>query len=307
MRGYLLSERYAQGRGGGVPSQRGDLGRIGGAYGMALVAAGVSVWLTPGLDLLWRAALADVVATGVIYVFSVAWKNTSTYDAYWSVAPLALVALWAAWPGAVDPLVAACVLVGVGAWGLRLTGSWARGWPGLHHEDWRYVDFRERYPRPIFELVNLFGLHGFPTVQVFLGLLPAYALLRHADGPEWIALFGLAGMLGATLVEELADRRLHRFLRDRTDPDEILADGLWAWSRHPNYFGEICFWWALWLPVPWLAPTWWWTGVGAVAITLMFVFVSLPLIERRALSKRPHYAEHIARTSAIVPWPPRRS
>ena len=285
-----------------------DMAHIVFAYVIALAAAAGAWIATPELELLWRTALADGVATLAIYGFSLVWRNTSFYDAYWSVAPMVIAPFWALAPGAegVDPVLKLAVVRGTWAWGARLTWNWTRHWQGLSHEDWRYVDFRNKLPRPVFELVNLFGLHGFPTVQVFLGLLPAWALLRHpVEGAVLPALLGLGVMLIATAIEAVADIQLHAFLARRTSPDEYLAEGLWRFSRHPNYFGEILFWWGLWLPVPLLLPGLWWTGVGALAITVMFVGVSLPLIEKRALAKRPHYAAHIARTSAIVPWPPK--
>ncbi len=284
------------------------LALVAASYLVAHAAGGVAFALSPELDLLWRTFLADAVGTVVIYAFSVAFRNTSFYDAYWSVVPMSIVVLWAMLPGAeqVDMVAKIAVIAGVWAWGARLTWNWTRHWQGLDHEDWRYADFRSRFPRPVFEFINLFGLHGFPTVQVFLGMLPAWALLRHpVEGALLPVSLGLGVMVLATAIEHVSDVQLHAFLARRTDQSEYLTDGLWAYSRHPNYFGEILFWWGLYLPVPLLLPELWWTGVGALAITIMFFGVSVPLIERRALRKRPHYAEHIARSSMILPWFPR--
>ena len=91
------------------------------------------------------------------------------------------------------------------------------------------------------------------------------------------------------------------------DPNRILDTGLWAYSRHPNYFGEITFWWGLCIFAYAAAPEAWWAYIGAAAITVMFWFISVPLIETRMLKKRPHYREHQKRISKIIPWFPRRS
>ena len=87
-------------------------------------------------------------------------------------------------------------------------------------------------------------------------------------------------------------------------PGEFLRSGLWAWCRHPNYLGGILFWWGL-LAFSLAAGVFsWWTAVGAIAITVMFRVVSLPMIERRMIERRPAYAEHARQTSALLPRPP---
>ncbi len=80
---------------------------------------------------------------------------------------------------------------------------------------------------------------------------------------------------------------------------------MWAWSRHPNYLGEMGFWWGLYLFGLAANPDWWWTIVGPLAITLMFRFVSLPMIETRMRERRPGYADFAARSSLVLPRPPR--
>ena len=88
--------------------------------------------------------------------------------------------------------------------------------------------------------------------------------------------------------------------------DGSLATGLWAYSRHPNYFGEALFWWSLWAFAVAAGAAPWWSVVGAVAITAMLFFVSVPLLDERMRASRPDYAERVARVSALVPWFPRR-
>ena len=83
-----------------------------------------------------------------------------------------------------------------------------------------------------------------------------------------------------------------RFRSAGPAPGEFLKTGVWSWSRHPNYLGEMGFWWGLWLFGVAAAPAFWWTVVGPLGITLMFVFVSLPMIETRMKERRPAYAEY---------------
>ncbi len=111
---------------------------------------------------------------------------------------------------------------------------------------------------------------------------------------------------GAIALEATADAQLHAFLRARGDPAAILDRGLWARSRHPNYLGEILFWWGLFLFGVSAAPRWAWTAVGPLAITALFLLVSVPWMDRRMLARHPAYAERLRTTPALIPWPRRR-
>ena len=239
----------------------------------------------------------DVVATLVVFAGSVAFRNASVYDAYWSVAPIAIAAYWFVPPlaaGQANPWRVALVAGLVGWWGVRLTYNWARGWTGLDHEDWRYVDLRQK-TGAFWPFTNLLGIHLFPTVQVFLGLLPVHAVANSTAplGP-WDAL-ALVVTAAAIATEQAADRQLHDFRRERaTTGKTVLDTGLWAWSRHPNYLGEMGFWWGLWLFAV-AGGGEWWRVLGAVAITVMFVFVSVPMIEKRHRERRPDYETKAAR------------
>ena len=273
------------------------------AYAVALATAIVVGHASAAERPLWIAAWGDAAATLVIFAFSFGFRNSSFYDPYWSLAPIAIAVYWIASAEsiAVDPTRQTLVLVLVCWWGVRLTWNWIRGWGGLAHEDWRYVQLREQ-TGAAYWLVSLAGLHVMPTVLVFLGLLPLYAALSVGERP-WGLLDALAVLVtgGAVLLEQTADRQLLRFRRGDPDPRSILDSGLWAHSRHPNYLGEIGFWWGLYLFGLSARPGWWWTGIGALAITLLFRVASLPLIETRMLERRPGYAEHQKRVPLLLP------
>lgn len=248
--------------------------------------------------------LGYLVSALVIYVWSTVVDNGSMFDAWWSVLP-AFAAVWLAAQhvDGVPTLRLALVLVVVWVWAVRLTSNWARDWPGLGHEDWRYVEMYERGPK---RLISLGGVHLFPASVVFLGslsMVPALVWGTRSIGVlDVIATF--LG-LGAALLEFVADEQMRRFRRSGPS-GRVMDRGLWSWSRHPNYFGELCFWWALWLFAPAAAPGWWWTVVGPLAMTAMFLFASIPMLDRRSLERRPEFVAYAARTSALVPRPPRR-
>ena len=268
-----------------------------------------SVAETWGWHPLAVALVADVGATGVVFLFSFAYQNSSFYDPYWSVAPPAIALYFSLRPASegIDGLRVLLVFALVLAWAVRLTWNWARGWQGLGHEDWRYLRLQEQSGRAYW-LVSFFGIHLMPTLWVFLGCLSLVPALAPGTRPLGV-LDAVAALVtaGSIWIEKRADDELLHFRRGGHGPHAILETGLWAWSRHPNYFGEMGFWWGLWLFGLAADPAWWWTIVGPISITLMFRFVSLPMVETRMLERRPDYAAHTQTTSLVIPWPPRRS
>jgi steroid 5-alpha reductase family enzyme len=277
------------------------------AYLAALVAALLAGIAVGDRHPIAVALAADVAATLVIFAFSFAFGNSSFYDAYWSVAP-PLVALWfVVAPGSQGvPERQILALACVALWAVRLTWNWARGWSGLDHEDWRYVDLRAKSGRAYW-LVSFAGLHSMPTLIVFLGLLPLWPAL--AAGPRplgWLDAVAAAVTLAGVGFELIADNQLRRFRLSNPPPGATLESGLWAWSRHPNYLGEILFWLGLALFSFAAAGFVWWAWLGFVAITAMFLGTSIPLKETRMLASRPTYAERQRRVSLLIPLPPRR-
>ena len=247
--------------------------------------------------------LGTLVATIVVFAISLAVDNSSIYDPYWSLQPVAIAGyyLWVG-RGALDArllVVTALVLV----YALRLTSNFYRDWPGLTKEDFRYRSFRERYGRGYWP-VSFLGIHLFPTVMVYLGCLPLYAVWRPGGaGFGWLDGLGLAVTAGAIALAFVADEQLRRFRERPGRRGELICSGLWRWSRHPNYLGEVLTWWGLWLFALAAGAGWWWTAAGATAITIMFVFASVPMMERRLLSERAGYAEYRVKTPMLVPWP----
>lgn len=277
------------------------------AYVAAVAVA--AAWLAwgPATGRLWLDSLvADVLATLVVFAFSRSFGNSSFYDAYWSVVPPLLTLYWWGVSGTARLrcwLVAALVLV----WAVRLTANWVRGFPGLHHEDWRYGMFRERAGRWEF-VVDLVAIHLIPTLQVFAGMLPVYVCVTHRGADVgWLTAVAFGLGLGAVALEAIADAQLHRFARTR-QPGEALQRGLWGWSRHPNYFGEFGFWFALALFGVAASPRdAWWLFAGALAMLAMFLGASIPMMEQRSLDRRPEYQAVLDRVSRFVPRPPRRA
>lgn len=291
-----------------TPSRWSGFALVGFAYVIAHVVAQAVIQATAGWHPMASVALADVAATIAVFVFSRAFDNSSFYDAYWSVAP-ASIAIWLALgPGSANGLTLrqGVVLFLVLLYAVRLTFNWARGWGGLKHEDWRYVDLRKKTGK-LYWVVSLLGLHLMPTVMVFLALIPLHgALVTNPVGFGALDVAAAVVTLGAIVIEGLADEQLRAFRMKKREDGEICTVGLWGWSRHPNYFGEISFWAGLWLfGVAAGAP--WWAAIGVVAMIGLFAGASIPMAEKRSLTRRPHYAEHQRRVSMLIPWLPKKS
>ena len=253
---------------------------------------------------------ADVVATTVIFVFSLLWRNSSWYDAYWSVAPPAIAGwfLYLAIASDADAsmLRQLLVTVVVWLWAVRLTANWAWGWTGMDHEDWRYVDLQEK-AGVLWWPLSFAGIHLFPTLCVFAGciaLYPALALPAR-DANPLDALAFVVGV-GATWLQLRADADLHRFRAERASRAEVLTTGIWAWCRHPNYLGEILFWVSLFLfGVAAAGGVYPWSWLGPLVMIALFLIVSIPMIEKKLVADKPAYEAYRTTTSMILPRPPR--
>ncbi len=248
--------------------------------------------------------LADLAATIAVFLFSVATRNSSMYDPYWSVAPVLIALFWLSRPGSNGLANARHILIFalLCLWALRLTANWASRWRGLADEDWRYRDIQKQTGM-MYWPVSFVGIHLMPTILVFLGCLALWPVL--SNRPTQITwLDGVAALvtLAAVTIEATADLQMGWFRRDPARAGQAMPPGLWSLSRHPNYFGEVLFWWGLYLFVLADQPSYWWAIVGPVAMLLLFLGISIPIMERHLLARRPAYAEYQRRVSPFFPW-----
>ncbi len=271
------------------------------AYATALLAASVTVVALPDYDPLWQAAAADVAATLVIFAFARVHDNSSFYDAYWSVAPPLLLGFWWWVYGGFDIRVAVAAVL-VWLWAIRLTHNWARGWQGLSHIDWRYVDLKASTGR-WYSLVDLFGIQLMPTVLVFIGCLPLWLMLRGAAAPfGWLDLVWILVGYAALWLEYRADNVLRAFRLDPRNRGQVLRHDVWGWCRHPNYVGELGFWLALGL-AGFTATGEWLNGLGFLVMLVLFLGISIPMIDKRQLANKPDYAAYQRDVPGLLPKP----
>lgn len=259
------------------------------------VIVGLAVYRKLPYDWWLNLLLADVASTVFTFAFSVLLGNASVYDPYWSVQPIVILVSFAV--GRELTVVRLLLLVSVLLWGIRLTVNWAYTFGDLTHQDWRYTMLKEK-TGAFYPFVNFVGIHLVPTLIVYGCTLPAvYAFLHEgAWNAGSIAFFCLS--VGAAGMQGVADYQMHRYRKHRTGA--FIRDGLWKYSRHPNYLGEILMWWGIAGSVLSVFPQAWYLAFGALANTVLFLTVSIPMADGRQ-SRKPGYADYQKQTHMLLP------
>lgn len=262
-----------------------------------ILATVVGVIVYRALDLEWWLSLliADALATVATFIFSLIFKNASVYDPYWSVQPPVILVAFAV--GRELTLLGVLLLVVVFFWAIRLTANWAYTFSNLNHQDWRYTMLKEKtgifYP-----VINFVGIHMVPTLVVYGCILPAVYAVREGLTANVPAIICLCISLGAAIMQGVADIQMHKYRRNRDGA--FIRRGLWKYSRHPNYLGEILMWWGVGLSVASAAPNAWYLAAGAVANTVLFLAVSIPMADGRQ-SLKEGFAEYKKQTRMLLP------
>jgi steroid 5-alpha reductase family enzyme len=197
----------------------------------------------------------------------------------------------------------ACILVSV--WGLRL--AWHiharhRGKP----EDFRYMAWRRGWGKWFYarSYAQVYLLQG---ALLFLVALPVLMINRKPGSAlDLLCGVGVGAWIFGFLFESVADAQLARFARDSDNRGKILQTGLWRYTRHPNYFGEVVQWWGIWLMAIGI-PGGWFGIVGPLTITVLILKVSgIPMLEKK-MAQNPDSAEYRRKTSVFLPWFPKHN
>lgn len=252
---------------------------------------------------LWLAALPAIAGLAfAAWAVATARRNAGLVDVFWSLFLLLAAGVFAfrAEPGLRGWLTLALVA----AWALRLSAYLAaRNWNAA--EDRRYRAIRARH-EPGFAWKSLYLVFGLQAVLAWLISAPLAAAIAGA-GPltalDWVgaalAAFGIA-------YESVADLQLSRFKADPAQAGRVMDRGLWRYSRHPNYFGEFCVWWGLYLVAAGAGG--WWTLFSPLLMTVLLLRVSgVTLLEQDIGERRPAYRDYIRRTRAFFPGPLRET
>jgi steroid 5-alpha reductase family enzyme len=250
----------------------------------------------------YAAGLAASLGMAVgAWLLSIPMRNVSIVDSLWSLSfvLMTLVYILLA-PAAGDRALLTLFLVGV--WAVRLSAYITqRNWG--KPEDRRYQAIR-RENEPGFWLKSLYVAFGLQAILAWIISLPLLTAVVTPTPIGWLDYTAVALWLIGLVFEAVADAQLAAFKTRPESQGRVMDRGLWRYSRHPNYFGEACIWWGLWLLAA--ASGAWWTIISPLLMTLLLLRVSgVTLLERDIVDRRPGYREYAARTNVFVPGPPR--
>ncbi|MBR5439471.1 MAG: DUF1295 domain-containing protein [Clostridia bacterium] len=259
--------------------------------GVVAVLAYNALPFKPYLKLL----IADVLATIVVFVFSVAVNNSSVYDPYWSVQPFVIGLLFGIKYG--FNLYSLILFIAVTIWAVRLTINWMFEFKNLTYQDWRYIHLKNTTGK-FYGIINFVGIHLVPTLVVYACTLPLVYSIINKPTLNYFSLIFIAVCIFAVTLQLVADTQMREYRK--TKPTVFIRVGLWKYSRHPNYLGEILMWWGVALATVISMPSMWQLILGAILNTLLFLFVSIPLQDSRQ-AKKPGFSEYKKQTHALLP------
>lgn len=254
-------------------------------------------------EILWVNAAAVAGLMLALWCLSLILRDASIVDPVWGLGfvIIAWITFAAAGPDARDWLPPVLCTV----WGLRLSLflAWRNHGQG---EDARYASMRDRHGQR-FPLVSLFSVFGLQGAVMWIVSLPLQAAQSDAHAMLPLQLLGTAVWGIGFFFEAVGDGQLARFKANPGNKGRVMDQGLWRYTRHPNYFGDCLIWWGL-FGVAFATGAPWWTAVGPLVMTFCLLkFSGVTLLEKSLHESKPHYAEYAQRTSAFIPLPPSRA
>lgn len=261
--------------------------------------------------------IADVTATVVVYIFGMILKNASVYDPYWSVMPVFMILAWYIFYNIAFSPLHLIVLIPFLIWAVRLTLNWTIGFSDLKWQDWRYTKFKEDFPK-LYPVICFVGIMFMPTVFVFLGLIPMWFFINSTTFSVF-SVISLIIIMFAVSYQTLADKQMKNFRIKNDRMGACINEGLWKFSRHPNYLGEILIW--LGVAVSALssinklnvlsmsAPLFYvLTFLGFILMVLLFSFISIPLMEKHLIKTKKNYLDYKKLVkSPLIPLPRKKN
>jgi steroid 5-alpha reductase family enzyme len=249
-------------------------------------------------NMVFSLLFADMAATVLIFAFGALFSNASVYDPYWSFAPIVILLSFVIGTDVVLTAEKLLLLIAVLIWGVRLTANWAYTFRGTGFVDWRYRMLR-RNTGALYPLVNFLGIHMFPTLVVFFAILPAVYVIENDEAPKsaLYIIFFVTAILSVVL-QGVSDCQMHKYRKNRKEP--FIRVGLWRYSRHPNYLGEILMWWSVGFYSIAVIGFEWYSLIGAVINTVLFLAVSIPMADSRQ-AKKEGFEEYKRQTRMLLP------
>ncbi len=240
-----------------------------------------------------------ISATLIIFIFSRIHKNSSIYDPFWHLAPIPIV-FYSANQSSLPTLEVNLVLAAFLFWALRLTYNWYLNWNNLDHEDFRYIDLKNNNKFMAF-INDLFGIHLIPTLIVNVSLYPIYVALT-SDSLNELVYLGFILIIIAVVIQYISDDQMRKFRKDKSNLGKTMKYGLWKYSRHPNYLGEVSFWFGIYIFALASGSSSMWLLACPIVMLGLFIFISCPMMDNRSLIRRSDYKEYMDKTPQLFMW-----
>lgn len=263
--------------------------------GFALYLVGISLSI-PAVALLF---VVDVVMTLIIFGVGSIIKNASLYDPYWSVIPLFFILIYIPIYGTFTDFKNILLIIAITVWSIRLTYNWWKNWKGFEEQDWRYDMLKEKNKK-IYPLTNLMGIHMIPTIVVYLQMICVFEIVVYGT-LNFGYYVGFLMSLAAPVIQWFADKQMYDFRLNNKGKKKVINTGLWRFSRHPNYFGELLFWVGIYAMYLFGSQTFNFFILLPLSMIALFVFVSVPMMEKKLIN-RPGYKEYKEHVSMIIPF-----
>ncbi len=239
--------------------------------------------------------------TLTLWALSLALRDVSIIDIFWGLGFVVVAwtsAALASWPSTRAMLLVAMVTI----WGVRLSGYLA--WRNIGEaEDRRYREMRSHWGDR-FPLVSLFTVFWLQAVILWVVAFPLQIGVRTTSSLGLLDALGLAVWCIGLFFEAVGDAQLARFKAEPGNEGKVFDQGLWRYTRHPNYFGDFLVWWGFYFVAA--SDGAWWTIFSPMLMAVLLIKVSgVTLLERSLADRKPDYQTYVRRTSAFFPWPPK--
>lgn len=255
------------------------------------------------MNIFFQSAIIIFLYCSAWFIISLLKKRNDVADIAWGLGYIALCAYYVVQAGtnSRELLLSALVLV----WGTRLAWHIYRRNRGKT-EDFRYAQWRTDWGKWFYlrSYAQVYLLQGFLLLLV---IAPITVVASRAGQPAlgWLDAVGLLVWLLGFYFEARGDKELKDFLASPNNKGKVMDQGLWAYTRHPNYFGEVTMWWGIWV-ISLGGPGGWYGIVGPLTITSLILFVSgVPMLEKKYAAD-PAYQAYARKTSKFVPWWPKK-
>jgi len=252
--------------------------------------------------------LTQEFIVAIIVCFILTFGNTmlpksSIFGPFWSLMILALSWYWFLDSKTDKDLKGALALLAITIYSTRNLFVFVTEWKGISHENFLYEEIKNKCKESkiLFCFCYIFTIHVIPTMIIFAACLPLYHTFYAESCQEyWLVWTGFVIMIAGISIEGIAHEQMLTWQSKNLGLS--YHQGLWRYSRHPNYFGETLFWFGAYIMVLGVDPFKWWTLFAPILFTMMIYFVTVPILEARMIKKYPDYVDYKMYVSRFVPW-----